>query len=36
MIAPGPADFTKGAAPVVFRFDADGKIAAYRISLPGD
>ena len=30
------ANFANGAAPVVLRFDADGKIAAYRISLPGD
>jgi len=30
------ANFANGTAPVVLRFDADGKIAAYRISLPGD
>lgn len=28
------ANFTNGSAPVVMRLDADGKIAAYRISLP--
>lgn len=28
------AKFTNGSAPVVMRLDADGKIAAYRISLP--
>ena len=28
------ANFTNGSAPVVLRLDADGKIAAYRISLP--
>jgi hypothetical protein len=28
------ATFSSGTAPVVMRLDADGKIAAYRISLP--
>jgi len=28
------ANFSNGTAPVVVRFDADGKVAAYRISLP--
>jgi len=28
------AKFSNGSAPVVMRLDADGKIAAYRISLP--
>lgn len=28
------ANFSNGSAPVVLRLDSDGKIAAYRISLP--
>jgi hypothetical protein len=28
------ANFDKGTAPVIVRFDSDGKIAAYRITLP--
>ncbi len=28
------ANFTKGTAPVIVRFDSDGKVAAYRITLP--
>jgi hypothetical protein len=28
------ANFTNGNAPVIVRFDSDGKIAAYRINLP--
>jgi hypothetical protein len=28
------ANFDNGTAPVIVRFDSDGKIAAYRITLP--
>ncbi len=28
------ANFSHGTAPVIVRFDSDGKVAAYRISLP--
>ncbi len=28
------ANFSNGTAPVIVRFDSDGKIAAYRITLP--
>ena len=28
------ANFSNGMAPVIVRFDSDGKVAAYRISLP--
>lgn len=28
------ANFSNGTAPVIVRFDSDGKVAAYRITLP--